>query len=411
MARRSTKYPHNQGEGSRRGFSSWEIKPNVRREGLHVLGLFCLTTILALTLFSSSTFASSLSPRGTKVEQHVAKENAAFWQRTVLLLGREGVLHFAEPVHEEITARMYDCDDGCDDADVAAEYAGAYLIAGVRWNDDPPFRMLEDEAQHTSCKTSETIRFTTQPRCWYQLFTAAKKSAATGDVPSAASHAPLLARSHFGDLQFFHSMASQDGETAAETRRRVMIWMEFTWRVGNGEYSLDTKLSEVEIDGFNEFFGTSGWTVQDLFTSGNPALRRHITDVAFGSLIHSTEDSFAEGHVQREDTSPGNCASATQFAAPPRIIEFHSYSHQDEKKHKDRDSREAFLEQLSKPVNAVTVGKPLVDYYEHGASWETVRPYLECVFTVVDPTTEATPGKEFETERSGDNDGTTTTER
>lgn len=108
---------------------------------------------------------SSLSPRGTKVEQHVAKENASWFDKTVALLGREGVLHFTEPVHEEIASRMFDCEDGCDDADIAAEYAGMFVISGVRWNDDPPFRLMEDEGQHTSCKTTETIRFTTQPRC------------------------------------------------------------------------------------------------------------------------------------------------------------------------------------------------------------------------------------------------------
>jgi hypothetical protein len=338
---------------------------------------------------------SSLSPRGTKVEQHVARENAGFWLHTVQLLGREGVLHFAEPVHEEITARIYDCDDACNDADIAAEYAGAYIVAGVRWNDDPPFRLQEDEGQHTSCKTSETIRFTTQPRCWYELFTAAKKAAARGEVPSAEFHSPLLARSHFGDLQFLHSMASQDGEAAAETQRRVMIWMEFSWRVAIGEYVLDSKLADVKVSGFDGFFGKSGWTVQGLFTAGNPVLRRHVSDVAFGSVLHTVEDSFAQGHAERETTSMGNCASVPQFAAPPRVIEFHSYAHQDEKKHKERDSRQAFLDELAHPVNVVTVSRPLVDYLGRRASWETVEPYFGCIFAVVDPKAPASPGKEF----------------
>ena len=174
-----------------------------------------------------------------------------------------------------------------------------------------------------------------------------------------------------------------------------MVWMEFTWRVANGEYGLDTKLADVKIDGFAQFFGTSGWTVQDLFTAGNPALRRHITDVAFGSLLHTVDDSFAEGHVQREDASPGAFAAATQLTAPPRIVEFHSYSHQDEKKHKEKDSRAAFLDLFTKPIKAVTVGRPLDDLYEKGASWETVKPYIDCIFTVVAPTTKASPGKEF----------------
>jgi hypothetical protein len=187
----------------RRRFSRTFFIPTVRPLLLLLAAILCCAASLRAR-------ASSLSPRGTKVEQHVAKENATFWEQTVQKLGREGVLHFAGPVHEEITAKMYDCDDSCDDADVAAEYATAYVIAGVRWNDDPPFRLNPDEGKHTSCKTSETIRFTTQPRCWYQLFTAATKSAENGEVPSAASQSPLLARSHFGDLQFLHSMASQD---------------------------------------------------------------------------------------------------------------------------------------------------------------------------------------------------------
>jgi hypothetical protein len=355
----------------------------------------CLTSLLAVSIYSSRASANSLSPRGTKIEQHVADEYSGWWDRVVAKLAQGGVLHFAEPVHEEITARIYDCDKYCDDVEVAADSAGAYVIAGVRWNDDPPFRMLPGEAQHTHCKTDETIRFTTQPVCWYEIFSAAKKLAANGQVPSAGNHAPLLERSHFGDLQFLHSMASQDGETAAETQRRVFIWMEFTWRVANGEYGLDTKLTDVKVDGFNEFFGTSGWTVQDLFTSGNQTLRRRIKDVAFGSFLHTIEDSFAEGHVQREETSPGSCSVIPESPAPPRIVEFHSYSHQDEKKHKEKDARPAFLEQFAKPVNVVTVSKPLTDYFDQRATWETVKPYVQCIFTVIDPTTKASPGKEF----------------
>jgi hypothetical protein len=364
----------------------------VQRASAKTAFLLTWTSVFA---FTQLAFANSLSPRGTKVEQHVAAENTAWWQRAVLSLSQTGVLHFAEPVHEEITGRIFNCDDGCDDADIDAEFAGLYIIAGVRWNDDPPFRMNPDEAQHTKCKTSETIRFTTQPYCWYQLFTAAKKMAASGQVPNAANHAPLLARSHFGDLQFFHSMASQDGEPAAETQRRALIWAEFTWRVANGEYGLDTKLADVKIDGFSQFFGTSGWTVQDLFTAGNPALRQHLKDVAFGSLLHMVEDSFAEGHVQREDSGPGTCSAVPQFTAPPRVVEFHSYSHQDEKKHKEKDSREAFLELDEKPTNVVSVAKPLSDYYAKGMSWETIKPFIDCVFTVVDPATKASPGQEF----------------
>lgn len=177
------------------------------------------------------------------------------------------------------------------------------------------------------------------------------------------------------------------------------MWMEFTWRVADGEYTLDSKLADIKVSGFDEFFGKNGWTVQDLFTAGNPILRGkgRVSDVAFGSLLHTVEDSFAQGHVEREKTSSGTCSFAPQFSAPPRIIEFHSYAHQDEKKHKDRDSRSAFEEALARPVNVTVVGKPLKDFYEHGASWETVKPYFECVFAVVDPNSKASAGIEFAT--------------
>ena len=345
--------------------------------------------------------ASSLSPRGTKYEQHVSQQYNHWFQRTVLLLAREGVLHFREPVHEEITSRIYGCEGDaklCGDPDV--EFAGPFVLAGVRWNDDPPFQLQAGEGGHTVCKTSETIRFTTQPVCWAELFKDAKHRAASGDVPDAYNHAPLLARSHFGDLQFLHAMASQDGESAAETQKRVTMWAEFTWKVATGEYGLGTNLADVNIPAFDDFFGKSGWTVQDLFTVGNPALRPHIAEVAFGSILHTVEDSFAKGHVQREqNAAAATCAALPQLPAPARIMEFHSYAHQDGHKHAEFDTRDAFeQETLADKPDVVLVGKPLRDFYEHRASWEIVKPYFECVFAIIDANTKASPGAEFAAE-------------
>jgi len=45
--------------------------------------------------------------------------------------------------------------------------------------------------------------------------------------------------------------------------------------------------------------------------------------------------------------------------------------------------------------DVVHVGRPLRDFYERRASWDSVKPYLECVFAIVHPTTKASPGKEF----------------
>jgi hypothetical protein len=368
----------------------------------------CIVSLLAVlpVLCSAPTFAHaaaafSLSPRGTRYEQHVAKENSDWWQRTVMRLAREDALHLREPVHEEITSRIYGCDkDQSVCADPEVEYAGPFVLAGVRWNDAPPFQLQPGEGKHTACKTEQTIRVTTQPVCWVQIFENAKRMAASGNVPSAGNHASLLARSHFGDLQFLHAMASQDGEAAAETQRRVLMWAEFCWKVATGAYALGTRLQDVDIPGFADFFGKSGWTVQDLFTVGNDALRPHISEVAFGSVLHAVEDSFARGHVQRENPSAAAaCSALPQFPAPPRILEFHSYAHQDEHKHAQADTREAFeLESRTDSPSVVPVGRPLRDFFQSRASWEAVRPYFDCVFAVVDPEAKASPGAEFAAE-------------
>src|SRR3990172_2617597 len=116
-----------------------------------------LSVIAVVFLVCSTAFAappSSLSPRGTKLEQQVAKKNAPWWKTVATLMARKGVLHFADPVHEEITSMMFGCTDSCEDPDLAAEFATLAVIAGVRWNDDPPFRLEPGEAQHTSCKTA-----------------------------------------------------------------------------------------------------------------------------------------------------------------------------------------------------------------------------------------------------------------
>jgi len=362
-----------------------------------VPGSAFIAFVLCCAAFRQPLPGYSLSPRGTKYEQHVAKENNPWFQRAVMLVARQGVLHFREPVHEEITNRIYGCEGDkklCGDPDV--EFAGPFVLAGVRWNDDPPFQLEGGEGQHTVCKTSETIRFTTQPICWAQLFKDAKERAASGDVPDAYNRAPLLARSHFGDLQFFHAMASQDGELAGETQKRVMMWAEFAWKVAIGEYGLTTPLVDVNIAEFDDFFGNSGWNVQDLYTVGNPALRPHISEVAFGSILHTVEDSFARGHVQREEKSPGACGSLPELPAPARIVEFHSYAHQDGHKHAEFDTRDAFEEEtLADNPDVVHVGTPLREFYEHRASWDSAKPYFECVFAVADPNTKASPGSEF----------------
>lgn len=346
----------------------------------------------------SMAFAFKLSPQGTALEQSVAKKYSNWWRRVATRLSDRGLPHFTEPVHEEITHRIFDClgdQDVCGDPNVG--FASNYVLAGVRWNDDPPFRLEGDEGRSTTCKVTETIRFTTQPACWTELFADAKKRAEAGNVLNATSRTSLLGRSHFGDLQFLHAMASRDGELASETKRRVMMWAQFTWGGASGKYALASSMKDTQIEGMQQHFGRTEWTVQDLFSLGNPPLRPRIKEVAFGSLLHMIQDSFATAHVDRAEPIKGvSCGGATQYPAPGKIRSFRSYNNQDSDKHAEYDSRNAFSARwtVDKP-GVIDVGQVLRTYFERAAAWEEVAPYLDCVFSLENPDAQASAGNGF----------------
>lgn len=143
-------------------------------------------------------------------------------------------------------------------------------------------------------------------------------------------------RSHLGDLQFLHAMASRDGEPAALTRDSVLMWLELIWKIGSGDLRNNQLLRELKIPGISKYFGTSGWTIQDLLALGIPALRAHMAEVAFGSMAHVVSDSFAGGHVTRAAPEGARTyAGASGYRAPGLIKEFHAYNRQDHSKHGD----------------------------------------------------------------------------
>jgi hypothetical protein len=299
----------------------------------------CRLLVVAGLLAGSANpvWAFDLSPKGTRFDQDAVKAWAPrFLDRILTALANQGLPKFKHPVHEEITHRVYGCNyqDATICGDPDAQFATPYVIAGVRWNDDPPFQMNPNQAQGTSCRTryedgrTMTIRFITQPRCWGQLFLAARRqiNADAGRRFDAANQSSLPLRSHFGDLQFVHSMASSDGEDPAETRSKILGWAEFTWGVVRGSHKLQTWLKDINVPVVQQFFGNSGWRVQDLFTLGDPSLRRFVSDVAFGSLLHMVEDSFAAGHVDRMQPAPGAKCPGNSHDAPGPIGEFHSYT-------------------------------------------------------------------------------------
>lgn len=341
---------------------------------------FCIIIICSV---AKNAHSFSVSPKGTSLDRYIAYDNAGWWDKILIKIANKGINKFKEPVHEEITNRIYGCNDignGICQTFDDGTYAPFGVLAGVRWNDDPPFN--ESNSQYSSCKNDQTIRFISQPLCWGDYFLGAEKNPEIYDQDHHQSN--IMLRSHFGDLQFLHAMSSNQNETYVETFNKMLMWAEFTWKIsiGDKEYRQDKLLKDIKINGFSNHFGKMGMNIQDLFAQGNPPLRKQISEVAFGSLLHMTEDSVAKGHSLRNGSinkMVANCPSGTAGKLGT-IGKYYLYINQDKDNHDSYDIRRAFINHMTEDPNIVDIGREIYEFYSDKKSWEAVRPYFECVF-------------------------------
>lgn len=186
---------------------------------------------------------------------------------------------------------------------IVAKEAQAQFLRGVVWADDPE-GLLFDKPEDLSDYSSGLM--------WYSHF----KDGEGGNFDT------LTARSHFGDLQFFHGMASSDAEAPKTTKEHMLNWARFLVNVATGATFTFTKLKDVpEIAALFPKLGER--TIKELFGWGSGNFE-DIRQRAIGALFHMIQDSFAEGHVQRNKQG--------------QISEFHAYGGQDEKKHAEHDA-------------------------------------------------------------------------
>jgi hypothetical protein len=205
---------------------------------------------------------------------------------------------------------------------INADASHAQFVRGVVWADDPE-GLLFDKEEDTSDYSSGAI--------WYRHYSAGQG----GDFST------LTARSHFGDLQFFHGMASSDSEAPATTKQHMLDWGRFLIDVAAGRTPADSKIEDVPA--IKAMFpGTPKITIKQLFgfakASDVQARQR-----AVGALFHMIQDSFAHGHVERD--------------AAGDIAEFHAYGSQDEHKHGEFDflggtKNETLGDRLAKTMGA-----------------------------------------------------------
>ncbi len=318
--------------------------------------------------------------------------------------------------HEELTHRSFGCASDAESRicmlpTSASARAPLAALVGVRWNDNPPF-VLEDGQTLSGCRGTTIKLPALQPDCWLKVFLDGQRRASVradgspGEQFNSANRSALLLRSHFGDMQFLHAMATRDGELASDTKAQIMSWAEFSYRVAQSEIAPGAYLYELKIPGFAALFDKQrGWTAMTLFTLGDGTFRVEpdFSWLAFGSLLHVVQDSFARGHADRADTPGQVCrlSNGSEFPKPGRIRSFRSYANQDSGTHANEDSVRAMTEHLlSPPPGAVEVGAALLAFHRNKTPWQIVSEYLDvCVFDLEDASAAAGPGQEFRVRR------------
>jgi hypothetical protein len=374
---------------------------------------FAFALLILVFLCLPQAIASQINIAGSSFEEALTKEPISTRTRVAGVLG----MLLKSPVHEEITQLAYDCDSNgswvddksCASADLP--FANAFVIAGVRWNDLPPFRLASGQASSCkklpfflpACNTNETVRFSTQPECWYCLFKAAavvakEKQIAGCNAKAGQVRGNLMTRSHFGDLQFLHAMANADEIDPLITQKKILDWIEFGWRVAVEEFDANTRLSDVRIDTIKEHFGCTQWTVSDIYVLGrnDTKMLKHINEIAFGSILHTVQDSFSSAHADRaEPLSNLVCGGMANLPHPGLIDEFHSYGKQDGGKHDAEDERDAMVKRKVPGTEiplAVAVSRQMKEYVEDRKKWDEVAPFFQCIFTLGESARKSSPG-------------------
>lgn len=165
------------------------------------------------------------------------------------------------------------------------------LSTGARWPDDPCHMLARSETHFI-------------PMHWF--------------LGRSTWGNNLFYLSHFHNFAFLHSMASSGDKDANSveltivTRRRILTWLEFAFRVAQGDIPTAAsfrdardRLTDVNRPEFGRMFpGFIGqpksWTVDMFFVGIQGADAHHVRQVALGALLHTVQDAFSDAHVLRE---------------------------------------------------------------------------------------------------------------
>jgi hypothetical protein len=245
------------------------------------------------------------------------------------------------------------------------------FIRGVIWPDDPKGYLFDDPKGTTNYSSG---------LMWWEEFDPDEK-----DEPEE-----LIARSHYGDLQFFHAMASKDNEDPKVTKEKIMQWSRFLTEVSTGQLAPETKLKDHRLTK-KLFPAHQDYTIKKLF-GYEKATNQEVRQRAAGALMHLIQDSNAAGHVGRNKKTGD-------------IQQFRSYEHQDHGKHGEKDAwvKGKNLSERIKNTpgaeNAINQCTQILLMLDQGASTEEVIKYLDEQIFKLSPNAEKSgPGEEYKDE-------------
>lgn len=325
--------------------------------------IYLLAFFLAMT--GSAVSAYQINP--LKNKYHGDRPRGGVWEQ------------ITQTVHEDITDAALACADRVGDAREALKDLASCtaedrasprhstgnkydpLIRGVWWNDDPNQHLFGVHYATWVIWMRDAHGIITSGRNWL--------SKKTRIGPSYK----MQYRSHYGDLQFLHAMANEDGEQPAEVQRRILEWMRFAYAVATEKIDPETDLGDVQYPVVEQYFShQSGWTVNHLFAPKFTLGQQTIARVALGSMLHVIQDSYSTAHAERAFEATEGCRNG-------RIVEFHVYGSQSSSRHSDADTRISWQQNTSFTTmsNPVQASAQMIVFARSKASWDKlVEPYL-----------------------------------
>ncbi|MCR6699772.1 MAG: hypothetical protein NVV68_00735 [Dokdonella sp.] len=187
-------------------------------------------------------------------------------------------------------------------------------------------------------------------------------------------------------------MAAYDGETAADTQRRMRMWAQFLWGVATRDIPTDRFIRNLGVDQLEIYF-PGDMTATNLFATGIVEVRKDLDKVAMGVLLHMLQDSFSQAHAGRNSESGAMCQAIPRFAQPGRISQFYSYAGQVGSLHDREDTFNALgLQTLQVSPSVVDASRAFLTLWKENASWSEAEKYFDCAFALEAPDMRAGPG-------------------